>query len=358
MKTFENILNTLRLKNKAMRSYSKLTLVGLSLSAAMITSSCVNEWPHPEDLTYDVHLLVHCETDWLPEYDMTYTRDNSDLDIIYQFKIYPKGNNTTPVQEFSIYKDDFTRADFTVDVTLNPGSYDVYVWSDVCNANTGKSLYYDSSDFSAITYLRPYQANSNNKDAFRGMTSFTIDDPMELHPSSTEKIIMKRPLSRYIFVATDLDVFIENEVSRGKIRSVDTRDGSYDINSRDLEEELNNYTIKVIYPLYMPSVFDIFTDKPYDSWTGMSFNANISPITETTAAIGLDYVMIGLDPSSVQLALEIYDNEGVLIGGTQTINVPILRDRTTVIYGEFLTSQEDTGITINPDFDGQFNIHL
>lgn len=333
----------------------KLFLFATAACATVAFSSCVNEWPHPEDLTYNVKLLVHSETDWIPDYYMD-TRAEQELDIVYEFKIYKAGDTSAPVQQFSMYSFDFTRADFTVDVNLAPGSYDVYVWSDVCNASTGNSLYYDSQNFAAVTYLQPYRANSNNKDAFRGMKNFTILDPMDLQPEQTEVIVMQRPLSRYIFVATDLEDFINNEMSRGKMRGLASRDGGYDINSRDVQEELASYTIKVIYPLYMPAVFDVYSDKPYDSWTGVTFDGAISPLSATQAALGMDYVMINVEPSSVQVALEIYDNEGMRVGGTSTLNVPILRDRTTIIYGDFLTSDEDAGVVINPDFDGQYNI--
>lgn len=352
MKRITNFFNTLRQKNIT----GKFALISAGVFGVLSFSSCVNEWPKPEELAYDVTLIVHCDTDWLPEYDMTYNRADNNLDIVYLFQIYKHGQTENPVQEFSIYSSDFSREDFSVGVTLMPGSYDVYVWSDICNATTGKALFYDTSDFSSITYLLPYEANSNNKDAFRGMTTFTIKDSMEQHPATSETIIMKRPLSRYIFVATDLNEFIDNEISRGKLRSENGDTQNWDVNSRDIQEELERYKIKVIYPLYMPAVFDVFTNKPYDSWTGISFDGAISPLSETTAALGLDYVMINTDPSSVQVALEIYDADGERIGGTSTLNVPILRDRTTIIYGEFLTSDEDAGVVINPDFEGQYNI--
>lgn len=339
-----------------MKSLNKI-FIGLGAFTLLSPlTSCVNEWPHPEELAYDVTLIVHCDTEWLPQYNMDYTRAEDEYNIIYQFEIYNAGQTTNPVKVFSLYSYDFTRADFTVDLKLDPGSYDVYVWSDYCNAFSGESLFYDSSNFAAITYLTPYKANSNYKDAFRGMVNFTIEDSMDLHPAAQETVVLSRPLSRYVFVATDLEDFVDHEISRGKLRGVATREDRESLSTRELEEELVGYTIKVVYPLYMPAVYDVFSNKPYDSWTDVSFNGSIVPLSESEASLGLDYVMIGLDPSSVQVALEIYDDEGERIGGTNVINVPIVRNRTTYIYGDFLTSQEDAGVSINPDFDGQYNI--
>lgn len=327
-------------------------LTGISL---LSFSSCVNEWPHPEERTYAVTLLIHSDTEWLPDYSMTYSRADA-LEIKYQFEIFQAGNTTTPVQEFTIYKADLTRQDFTVDIALNPGSYDVYVWSDICEATTGKSLFYNSSDFSKITYLTPYQGDSNNKDAFRGMKSFTIDNSMYLHPTATEIVNLERPLARYIFVATDLDEFIDNEISRGQLGSITSRERDPQEYQDELSGVLGEYTIKIYYPLYLPAVFDNFLNKPIDSWTGISFEGAFILLSETQAQLGLDYVMMNGSESYVQVMMEIWDSTDTVIARTRTINIPTQRDRTTIVYGRFLTSDEDAGVHIDPDFDGQYNI--
>lgn len=329
-------------------------LLAIFVVLATLTS-CVNEWPHPEDKLYAVTLKVHCNTSWLPDYEMTYTRAEG-YEVLYQFRIYPAGNITNPVKEFEIYKTDFERNDFTVDVSLNPGSYDVYVWSDICLASNHQSLYYISSDFADITYKEPYMGDSNLKDAFRGSKSFTIDNTMYLHPTATEVIELERPLSRYIFIATDLADFIEKEETRGKMRGLSSRDGGIFNRADEYESILGNYTIRITYPLYMPSDFNNFTDKPFNSWSNVSFDGSFSILSEEQAQVGLDYVMINGEGSSVQVMLEIFDEDGTMISRTSVINVPLLRDRTTLIYGRFLTTLEQGGVTIDPSFNGSFNI--
>lgn len=224
----------------------------------------------------------------------------------------------------------------------------------MCDASTGKSLYYDAADFAKITYLKPYVGDTDNKDAFRGMCSFSIDNTMYLKPTATETITLSRPLARYMFVATDLAQFIDEEETRGKMRGVKSREGTYDYAM--LDAALEGYTVTVSYPLYMPSVFDNFLNKAIDSWTGISFEGAIKPISDDEATIGMDYVMMGTDESFVQVAVSIADSEGRVIARTSTINIPTLRNRTTVVYGRFLTTDEDADVTIDPDFSGQFNI--
>lgn len=342
------------MKTTLMKSLSMIAIAG----TAVALTSCVNEWPKPEYRLYEVTLRVHCDTDWLPDYEMNYTRESTEgLEIQYQFQLFEKGQSANPLKTFTIYSTDFSRADFTVDLSLYPGDYDVYVWSDICDAGTNQSLFYNSEDFAKVTYLTPYKGDSNNKDAFRGQHSFTIENTMYLNPTATEVVNLERPLARYIFVAQDLDTFVKKEQTRGHLTDVGSRD---DNNAEDydqrLEEELGSYTIKIIYPIFMPAVFDNYTNKPIDSWTGVSFDGSFQVMSASEAQLGLDYVMIGTDASSVQVALEVYDNEGVKISSTSTLNVPTLRDRTTYIYGDFLTTQEDAGVTIDPNFKGQFNI--
>lgn len=332
----------------------KKLLIAFAGAAMLALPSCINEWPKAESRPCDVTLTLHSDTDWLPVYDMTYTREDG-YEIQYQVRIYQKGNTSVPLKEITLYSSDFTRPDLNVDVTLDPGDYEVFVWSDVCSADTNQPLFYNSEDFAKITYLTPYVGDSNNKDAFRGQLSFTIENSMEMNPTAKEVVTLKRPLSRYIFVATDLEEFVQKEVTRGHLFGVGSRDEIYE-NADKLEEQLKNYRIRIYYPLYMPAVFDNFTNKPIDSWTGISFNGNFVILSNEEAQLGLDYVMMNVDASSVQVAMEIFDNEGVKISGTPTINIPTLRDRTTIVYGQFLTADEDAGVTIDPDFKGQFNI--
>lgn len=333
----------------------KIKLICISLLGLMGMVSCVNEWPNPEERTHNISFKVHCDTEWLPDYEMPYTRTDTPTEIQYQFRIFRKGTVSEPVKELTFYSYDFMRSDFTVDLSLSPGDYDLYVWSDICNSQ-GESLYYNSTDFGAITYLKPYEGDSNNKDAFRGMTSFTVEDSMYLNPTINVEIILKRPFARYIFVSTDFSEFIDYQQSQGKIKGVGSREGDFSTYADALSSELDRYTIKILYPLYMPAVFDNFTDKPFDSWTGVSFDSKITPINETEATLGLDYVMTGKSESGIQVAMEIYDENGTRIGATSTINIPTLTDRTTIVYGRFLTSNEDAGVTIDPNFKGQYNI--
>lgn len=326
------------------------SLLGVSL--ALVTASCVHQFPE-EDESGEVVLTVVQDTDWLPDFVMTLTRaGGGDVNIRYDFRVYPKGNTTDLIKEFTIVKDDLTRQNYTTTLELRPGDYDLWCWSDYCDAKTGEALYYDDTTFSAITYSKPYEGDTDLRDAFRGMTSFTVeaDGYYEIQPIEAT-ITLSRPLARYKFVATDFADFVDKESTRGKL--INDPSGA-----PQRLTNLSDYTVKVTYPLYMPAVFNNFQNNPIDSWTGVTFNAQMQQISADEAQIAMDYTMVNGLESGVQVAIEIYDPDGVLIARTSTITVPTKRDRTTIIYGKFLTTLRTDGVGIDPDFEGEFNIEI
>lgn len=329
----------------------------LLMLAALFGSSCVHQFPEQESDEYNVVLDVKHILEWLPDYEMTISRaEQADYNIRYDFKVYPKGKNQYPVKEFTVYKDDLKRPDFTTTLFLMPGEYDIYAWSDYCYASDGSPVYYDDDNFAHITYIKPYEGDTDLRDAFRGVTTITVDDPGMYEPQPVHgEITMARPLARYKFIATDLADFIDRETTRGKLNA-----GS-DIIYTDAGPrwaKLADYTVKVIYPMYMPAVFDNFKNNPVDSWTGVSFTCRMNQLNADEAQIAMDYVYVNGDESGVQVMLEIYDPDGLLIARTNTVTVPTKRNRTTIVYGKFLTTLRSDGVGIDPDFDGEYNIEL
>lgn len=322
--------------------YKTLVLAG----SVCLLSSCIYESPD-NHCNFSVNLKVVCDTEWLPDSNMVITRGDN-LALRYQFKIY-REDNSEFVKEVTVFSDDLERNDFNIQLDLQEGNYLVYGWSDYCDATTGNPLYYNSSNFEEITYLQPYTGDTNLRDAFRGTTTIEIGDNDSPSTAVNSEIIMTRPLARYIFKATDVDEFLTAQISQGKLSSKAGQSG---------DNIFDGYTVKVVYPLFMPAVFDNFTNSPINSWSGISFTGNISMTNEHEAQLALDYVMVKEGEGSVQVAVEIYNPEGTLVSGSGTLTLPLLRDRTTIVSGEFLTSNIEEGVIVDPNFDGKFNIEV
>lgn len=343
-------------------SLKSLMLTVAAGCMALLSSSCVHQFPEQDKNEGDVVLHVNHILEWLPDYEMNLSRAEEDgYNIRYDFKVYPKGNTKDLIKEFTIIKEDLRRPDFTTTLALMPGDYDIYVWSDYCYAKDDNPVFYDDSNFSAITYKEPYRGDTDLRDCFRGMTGVTVKDP-GMHEWETVEatVVLQRPVARYKFIANDLADFIDKETTRGFLinsdPSIDTDNMQAPAGQR--WARLADYVVKVSYPLYMPAVFDNFRNNPVDSWTGVSFTCTMEQLSDDDAQLAMDYTFVNGEESSVQVMIEIFDPTGMLIARTQTITVPTKRDRTTIVNGKFLTTLRNDGVGIDPDFEGSYNIEI
>lgn len=247
-------------------------------------------------------------------------------------------------------------ADRSVSISLPPGEYTYVVWTDYGNDEAG--WYYDATDFSDITLRSEkrdgmyfHSANTHWREAYRGSQSFTVGTSGQIYEPGSDKplaegiIEMRRPLAKFIFVATDLEEFIE---SKG---------GS----TAKPQLSFSDYRVVVRYTGYMPSSFNNLIDKPVNSMLGAAFDGEIATesMPEGDALLGSDYVYAGRGESSVLVALDIYDlKSNRRISSTNPITVPLLRNRLTIVKGKFLTAGAGSDIGVNPDFDGDINIEI
>lgn len=340
-----------------MKSVNTLKALTVALATAIGASSCVHQYPEEITEDYELVFTVLQDTQWLPDYDMFLTREGEgSLAIRYDFRVYPKGNTTYPVKEFTIVKEDLTRADYTTTVMLPEGEFDIYCWSDYCTVADGAPIYYDDSNFGAITYIKPYEGDTELRDAFRGVTTVKVEAPDYFEPVPSEgTITLSRPVARYRIYSIDLEDFIDHEVTRGKL--MPPSEVAAGANAARYAR-LQDYVVKVIYPLYMPAVFDNFSNNPIDSWTGISFTGSMVQASQEEALLAFDYVYVNGEESGVQVMIEVYDPDGMLIARSSTMTIPTKRNRTTNVYGKFLTTLRSDGVGINPDFDGEYNIEL
>lgn len=337
-------------------SNTKAVILPAALLAAGMLSSCVHEWPETKGNQREVRIDVSHTLHW-DQFDITVSRTPMPETSVarYHFKIYESDHTDIPVSDIELTRNDLTRNDFTTSVYLPEGDYTLYAWSDIADATTSKSHFFDSSDFSAITYSEPYNGNNDLRDAFRGVTSFHVGETIDDSYTVSADLPMERPLSRYEFISTDLVEFLEGEASRGMF-AFSRGDSPLDIPSR--VPEFNRYRVRMIYSGYMPSTFNNLTNKPVDSSTGVNYDAQITVLNESEARLGFDHVMVNGAESSVAVALEIYDPDNELIGRVNTINVPTKRGSNTTVRGRFLTSKATGGVGIDPDFDGDYNIEI
>ncbi len=354
--------------------------IWLAVATMLATTGCsVHEFPR-EDSTPRHPFLLHL--------DLTTNMDMGFYQTI-DYKTRAEGADDskatpTPLGDFdlryiiNVYRSDtrqFSReADTTIILTKTPvaGNYDEDVslmlendeykfiaWADYVPRGTASDCFYKTNDFTEIILAdrTNHIASTDYRDAFRGEQDATVDFAGQ--PAGyTQRVAMEmvRPMAKFKFVSTDLDDFItrvvQMKLQQMGMSSTDVR------NEQDVRAniDLNEYKIVFRYTGFMPCSINMYTNKPADAWTGVSFESKIEKMSETEAELGFDYVFVNGSESRVSVEVEVRDSDDRVLARINPIDVPVVRNKLTIVRGAFLTATATGGATINPDFDGEYNI--
>lgn len=346
-----------------MHHLASLTKATLCLLSLFILTACdVHEFPDPPEKR-DLHINLHYNTDmpqW--EYPLTNTRTivpartvQTTGEMKYVIRIYPqnvRSVRSADYEEFTFTRDISQGYDAEFDIQVPAGEYTMMVWSDMVE-KPGDKYFYNSSDFSRISLQGEHVGNNDYRDAFRGYYDFSIASNINESNAQSITVQMERPLAKFEFVTDDVSEFIEKEIetaiSRGEMLPPLEQTKALDF---------EKYTVMVYYNGFMPNTFDMFTDKPSDSTTGVVFQGRISQLNEDEATLGFDYVFVNGVESAVTVQIGIYNERGERISMTSPINVPLKRSKHTIVKGKFLMQTSSSGVSINPSFSGEHNVYI
>lgn len=333
-------------------------LAGLALLAACdVHEFPAEETPEATDVT--LHLNFHTDLPLHQVVEHARSRAAStqpdDYDVRYQLRVYRSDGNGvfhnddyTPLLET---KDDVTRLNHDLRLQLPEGNYRLAVWADYVDEGGQEDKFYATGRFEEIMLQGDgHPGNNDLRDAFCGTQeiALTADGPDEA------TVEMERPLARYNFVTTDLDVFLTRVLAR---QAAAARAGNTDGNDTKAID-LNDYRVTFRYTGFLPSAFNLFANAPVDAQTGVWFDGKISRLSDTEAELGFDYVFVNGTESTVQVALDVRDAAGEVIASIPPIDVPLTRSRYTTVRGPFLTTEATGGVGIDPGFDGEWNVEI
>ncbi len=331
------------------------------LPFALGVASCdVHEFPYiPARVPFTFHL--NCKTQLPIHEEINYTTRSADAtaehDMRYIINVYRSDDG----EKFSRQADTtivYTRhlddeQDHSIQLNLEQGFYNFIVWSDHVDKGKRVDKYYNTSNFAEITYpdRENYEGNNDFQDAFRGTVQTAViydqysDGDIVAQEASVQ---LERPLAKFKFISNDLEEFVgqmmENAALKGKT-------ASRTINPED-------YRVVFRYTGFMPCSFNMFTNKPNDSWTGVSFEGKMIPLDENEIELGFDYVFVNGTESKTNVAVEVYDKDGELLSSTNTVEVPLVRSKLTIVRGDFLTSKATGSVGVNSDYNGDFNVEI
>lgn len=343
---------------------------------ALLATGCnafVLEYPDTPD-TRTVTLHVERKSEW--DFDRIVSENtpsraiNSDL-VMERFivNIYARGKSEYCVSQQIFYKPLLTDHRTDLEVAVPPGDWDLRVWNDLVYQDTRESLFYNADNFAAITFKLPYQGSDLHKEAFVGKIQMNVPDTYNLEWTPEDSsITLERPLSAYVLVSTDLEKFVLAEIAKNaNIVKTNTKSEITEntrvimVNGEKIplqNIDLTGYKIRVMYTGYLPSVFHHFTNRPIDSATGIYFDSDITILDTGEAMIAFDHILVNGIESAVNLAVDLYNDKGVRLVSVGTSTIPLKRGRCTVIRGKFLTASTNGSTVIQPEFDGDFNIHI
>lgn len=343
-------------------SHTSIRTFIISLTVAFTAtfiSSCVHEFPDTAE-SGSVRLTIVHDLSW-SELDYDYARSGDDSrreewSVRYIIKAYKHGDTSIPVHEFVRFSDDLDLDPFITGIELPPGDWDLYIWSDFIH---GKESYYEATEFSEITYTRPYTGDTDRRDAFEGMAEkVTVEESYDASYRVDRTVTLHRPTARYVFIATDFRKFY-NETLRPSLEPKSLQAPAWgSLPAPQRNELLKGYSVTASYPLFMPSVYDMFRQKVTASERGVTYGASITPIDDDEARIAFDYVFMNHHSTSAQVQLILHTPGGDNIIMTPTVSVPLKRGQTTYVRGKFLTTDIGGGIDIDFDFSGDINIEI
>lgn len=351
-------------------------IFALAFSASALLISCIHEFPVsvPADvvltLTYDTPLPYY-KTLYFPDETKSATpaaehphfaqdfSDYEEYDIRYIIEAYPRLGNgdygRDPIKRWVFTEDDASKLDdYTVTLSIDEGDYEFRVWTDFVRNGSTEDLYYITSNWKdgiKVNHRDGHHGNDDWRDAFSGKLGVDVVRYGTEIPPTSGTIQMARPLGKYIFVTNDLEDFM-TKVMRTKAEEAEKAG-----ETKVPEFNLDDYSLVIAYTGFMPSSYSMVTDRANDSEINVRFSSKLTQVDENTAIMGFDYVLANpatATQTNVIMGIELRDKDGTVLASHPQVRVPLNRSQYTVIEGRFLMQESSGGITLNPDFEGEF----
>lgn len=338
------------------------------LASLFMMTSCVHQYPQPTEAEFVLDLIFDEGIPQGPVHDLTtkVSGNKDHYDIRYVVEAYrelSKGvYSEDPYAEFVFTKDDVSEFDHSLSLWIMEGSYRFSIWADYVDAGSDDNKFYNADDHGYIKLLGkeenlPHYGNTDFRDAFFGTVDAEVVRYGRDHSPSSATLEMQRPMSKVVFIATDLDLWKTKVFLNMKEMNAQAGIQDNTVKSPD-DINLDDYVVTIHYPQYMPSAFSIATDRTVWSETNVSFNSRLRQLNADEASMGFDYVFANADDAKVIMSVSLSDIDGNVISRSNDITVPLERGKVTTVRGTFLTDDADGGVSIDPDFDGEFNIMI
>ena len=356
----------------------KKTII-LALAALSLLCSCVHQFPEakPADviltLKFDTRLPYYrtvkfpeetksasaISEEQLPDNYFQDFSDHAEYDVRHIIEAYPRLGNgdysRDPARRWVFTEDEVRNlTEFTVTLSVDEGDYEFRAWTDFVEAGSQEDNFYLTTNWKEgikINHRYGHHGNTDWRDAFSGKQGITVVRYGAIAEPTSGSIQMSRPLGKYIFVTNDLEDFV-TKVTRTKAEEAEKAGVT-----KVPEFNIDDYTLVIAYTGFMPSSYSMVTDRANDSEVNVRFSSKLRQLDDKTAIMGFDYVLANpasATQTNVIMGIELQDKDGTVLASHTNVRVPLQRSQFTVIEGRFLMQESSGGITLNPDFEGEF----
>lgn len=250
--------------------------------------------------------------------------------------IFKKGSSELFATKRAMLSPTATEGVYSMGLSLFKGDYDISLWADYATDATADNHYITAeTDIMRILAQADYVANTDTRDAFAKRISLTVNEG-DNAPASVE---MHRPLAKYRLVATDVEKYEQLRTQRGY-------------------PALEDLLITVAYEGFLPNAYSISLGKPADSATGYSYSSALSGQQADRTTIGKDYIFVNGTQSFVSVTILLKNSAGKTIGGVKGVKIDYRAGQLTTVSGDFLTAGLGSGVTINTDWSGDYDVEF
>lgn len=236
-------------------------------------------------------------------------------------EVFRSGDSDNRLLRREFYPTTDTDGKTTLNLELDEGAYDFMIWCDGPTDNKSNVRMYDTGTLYTVRHSSEnYSGNFADRDAVCAFVTNIAQDCTD-----RETVVeMHRPLAGYCILTNDLEAY---EAARAK--------------NPERIPPVGDLRFRVSYEFFCPSAFNVSSDMPNDSKSGMGYIATARTIEGLTGdgelMIASDMVFTTDQKSSVTLTLEVMDKNDKIISRSTGLKVECRRGMMTVIKSDFLS---------------------
>lgn len=231
--------------------------------------------------------------------------------------------------------------------------------NDVFQAKDGYHLdiysTYESKDYTILMLL--YFIDLNNENRLYSIKSLRDVEIDSIHFNTNT--ILKEIYTGLVKINTDLNhqdtlsVELHSPYAHYKIWTNDL----YQYLSDAGKDENDSILLRISYPEYYLSAYDIYRQEPIRAKRGLFVDKWIKL---NDSLLIFDYLFVQGDTSKTRVRYDIMknSNSSEVENSYRPIEISYTKNESVIFRSNYLTSFKESGIIVNPDFEGDYNINF